>query len=383
VQSSALLSALEPASLDVPLPQDAPVPVARPFMPAAEAIVPYLQRIDAKRWYSNFGPLLIELEARLAARFARPTLTCTAANGTQALTLALLALNAKPGGLCVMPAWTFVATAHAAIQAGLVPWFVDVDPATGVLDADHVRERLAHAPGPVSAVIPVAAFGQPLDPAPWARLREATGLPVVIDAAASFDSVSAAPVPTMVSLHATKSLGVGEGGFIASEDPAFIDRFRALTSFGFMGDREARFAANNAKLSEYTCAIGLTALDQWPSTRTAYMLAAQRLRVALLHTPAVRFQPGWGLDWTSSTCVVGLPEGATGAVEASLKARGVDSRRWWGLGCHRAPAFAHCPADALPVTDRLAASTLGLPYFADMDVDQTNRVAMALADALG
>lgn len=379
VHSSALLSAAEALG---PSPQDAPVPVARPFMPSAEAILPYLQRIDAKRWYSNFGPLLIELEARLAARFTRPTLACTAANGTQALTLALLALNAKPGGLCLMPAWTFVATAHAAIQAGLVPWFVDVDPVTGVLDADHVRERLAHAPGPVSAVIPVASFGRPLDPAPWARLREDTGLPVVIDAAASFDSVSAAPVPTMVSLHATKSLGVGEGGFIASEDPAFIARFRGLTSFGFMGDREARFPANNAKLSEYTCAVGLAALDQWASTRTAYAATAQRLRMALLHTPSVVFQPGWGPEWVSSTCVVELPAGSADAVEAALRDLGVDTRRWWGHGCHTSRAFASCPADPLPVTARLASATLGLPYFADMALDQVNRVGLSLAQAL-
>lgn len=376
--SAALSAPVAPPLLDTP----APVPVARPFMPAAETILPYLQRIDAKRWYSNFGPMLLELEARLAARFTRPTLTCTAANGTQALTLALTALDARPGGLCVMPSWTFVATAHAAIQAGLVPWFLDVDPVTGVLDAEHVRERLAHAPGPVSAVIPVAAYGQPLNPAPWARLRADTGLPVVIDAAASFDSVTAAPLPTMVSLHATKALGVGEGGFIASEDPAFIGRFRGLTTFGFMGDREARFPANNAKLSEYTCAVGLAALDLWPSTRTAYAGAGQRLRMALLHTPAVEFQPGWGLDWVSSTCVVRLPAGTADAVEASLKAQGVDTRRWWGAGCHASPAFAQCPAEPLPATTRLAGSTLGLPYFADMDVGQVNRVALALAEAL-
>jgi dTDP-4-amino-4,6-dideoxygalactose transaminase len=376
VSSSALLSTT--AVLETP-----PVPVARPFMPSAEAILPYLQRIDSKRWYSNFGPLLIELEARLAARFSRPTLVCTAVNGTQALTLALQALQVRSGGLCIMPSWTFVATAHAAIQAGLTPWFLDVDPVTGVLDADHVRERLAHAPGPVSAVIPVAGFGQPLDPEPWVRLRDETGLPVVIDAAASFDSVRAAPVPTMVSLHATKSLGVGEGGLIASEDAAFIERFRGLTSFGFQGDREARFVANNAKLSEYTCAVGLASLDQWTSTRTAYAATGQRLRMALLHTPAVGFQPGWGLDWVSSTCVVQLPPDATDAAEAALRGQGVDTRRWWGQGCHRSRAFAHCPADPLPVTSRLAASSLGLPYFADMELDQVNRVAVAVAEALG
>src|SRR6185312_798863 len=111
----------------ISLPQPEPVSVARPLLPSAEAIAPYLRRIDANRWYANLGPLVLELESRLAERFETPTQVITCANGTQAITFALRAAGATEE-LCALPAWTFVATAHAAIQAGLTPWLLDVDP---------------------------------------------------------------------------------------------------------------------------------------------------------------------------------------------------------------------------------------------------------------
>src|SRR4051794_31264292 len=78
------------------------VPVARPRLPTAEAIAPYLQRIDEARWYSNFGPLLTEFEARLAGRFRPRTHVVTVTNATQALTLTLQAMNLPPGGHVVI-----------------------------------------------------------------------------------------------------------------------------------------------------------------------------------------------------------------------------------------------------------------------------------------
>jgi len=83
--------------------RDAPLIVARPFMPMAPAIAPYLSRIDENGWYSNFGPLLMEMERRLAARFETPVALTTVANGTQALTLALMASRAPMGALCAVP----------------------------------------------------------------------------------------------------------------------------------------------------------------------------------------------------------------------------------------------------------------------------------------
>jgi dTDP-4-amino-4,6-dideoxygalactose transaminase len=232
-------------------------------MPRASDIAPYLDRIDQSGWYSNFGPLVSEFEARLESRFPAGTRVITTVNGTLGLTLALEALSLPPGSLCALPSWTFVATAHAVRMARLVPWFVDVDPAEGELTPDLLRKRLAMAPGKVTAAIPVAVMGRPLDLAAWRGFQDDTGVRVVVDAAAGFDATRSAPVPVMVSLHATKALGIGEGAFIATEDHELSQRLRAMTNFGFLGDRISRHVATNAKLSEYAAAVGLAALDLW------------------------------------------------------------------------------------------------------------------------
>ena len=359
------------------------MPVARPRLPSAPAILPYLEQIDEARWYSNFGPLVTAMEARLAARFGDGARVCTAANATLALALALKAMGAVEGSLCAVPSWTFVATAHAVVQAGLVPWFLDVDPADWMLHPETVDASLADAPGRVGAVMPVAAFGAPLDIEAWTAFRDRTGVPVLIDAAAAFDTACDASIPLCVSLHATKPLGVGEGGFFACDDHALLEHFRRLTSFGFLGARESAFPSSNAKLNEYAGALGLVGLDVWPATRLRWLRAAQLMRIALLDLPQVRLQPGWGVSWIGSTCVVELAEGAAGAVEQALEASGVQTRRWWGLGCHESPAFAGAPQTALPITERLARSCIGLPFAVDLSEDEVSRIAVALRAALG
>jgi len=359
-----------------------PIPIARPSMPNTAAILPYLQRIDGSGWYTNFGPLILELEQRLAARFDGKAYVATASNGTQALTIALQALGTVPGGLCIMPAWTFVASAHAARQAGLTPWFVDVDLESWTLNPDHVRNVMAKAPGRVEAVMVVAAFGRPVDVSAWVQFREETGVPVLLDAAASFDSVHDPRLPTMVSLHATKVLGSGEGAFIVSDDVDFIERFRASTNFGFHGDRIARHLATNAKLSEYNGAVSLAALDVWPEIRSRYASRALALRQALSETPQVGFQAGWGEQWVSSTCIVSIPPERLKDIIAHLADQNIATRSWWALGCHREPAFASCSPQTLAVTDHLAISTIGLPYFADMNGLQIDRLSQAIQQAM-
>jgi dTDP-4-amino-4,6-dideoxygalactose transaminase len=373
------------ANLSLPQAHAAPnarLPVARPRLPPAEAIFPYLQRIDDARWYSNFGPLLTELEARLAARFSAGTEVVTTTNATQALTMALMAMNLPAGAYVAMPAWTFVATAHAVMMAGLRPLFLDVDPDTWMLRPDAVTALPLERRRYVAAVIPVCAFGDLGDLAAWKAFREETGIPVLVDAAAAFDALGDAELPAVVSLHATKVLGVGEGGFLATRDPALALKVRQLTTFGFQSSRESHAPATNAKLSEYAGAVGLAALDAWPADRLRFLRAAQLLRIGLVGLPQVRFQEGWGSDWITSVCCVALPDGSASAVADSLTAQGVDTRRWWGLGCHTSRAFAACVREDLTHTTRLGASVIGLPFSVDLDADEVRRVSDALRQAL-
>lgn len=376
------MAALQRKFAPVVEPADERIAVARPRLPTRAAIAPYLDRIDQARWYTNFGPLVRELELRLEARLAGGAQVVTLANGTVALTLALRAAGARPGTLCLMPAWTFVATAHAVLDAGLVPYFVDVDPETWMLDPAAICAAIGSAPGEVGAVIPVAAFGQLPELGRWREVAAATGLPVIVDGAAAFDSLASAPVPVTVSLHATKAVATGEGGYVASEDDAFIRRVRSLSAFGFAGDRTARSPAVNAKLSEYAAAVGLASLDGWPADRTRFALSAQRLRAGLALTPQIRFQSGWGARWVSSVCVAATPDFAAPEMAAHLGALGLETRDWWGAGCHTQPAFAGCPRGPLPVTERLARSTLGLPYFIDLPEAAASRIVEAVQDAL-
>lgn len=359
----------------------APIAVSRPLLPPAEAILPYLRRIDGARWYSNFGPLLEEFEQRLATRFRPGTKVVTLANATQALTLALKAMDLPAGGHVVLPSWTFVATAHAVIAAGLKPWFVDVDPQTWMLDPDAIARLVPSLKA--AAVIPVCAFGALPDLVAWRAFRDDVGVPVLIDAAAAFDTLTDACLPAVVSLHATKVLGIGEGGFLATEDDNLARKVRLLSVYGFQGSRESRAPATNSKLSEYAAAVGMAAMDAWPSTRLRFLRSAQHLKIALTAQPHVKFQDGWGADWVTSVCTVALPFGSTETVTRRLREAGVETRAWWGEGCHTSPAFANCGRGPLAATEALAGSTLGLPFCIDMDVEEIAHLVEALGDALG
>jgi dTDP-4-amino-4,6-dideoxygalactose transaminase len=359
------------------------VPVMRPLLPPAERVVPYLKKLDVSRIYSNYGPLACSLEERLASHFglADGSVT-TVANGTLGLMLALLAQGAVAGTLCLMPAWTFVASAHAAVMAGLMPYFIDVDGKTWMLDPDAVVERLADAPAAVGAVMAVAPFGRPVDIKAWDRFRSRTTLPVVIDAAAGFDGLRAGETPAVVSLHATKVMAVGEGGFVVSSDTSLIRDIRARANFGFSGTRHAIAAASNAKLSEYHAAVGHAAMDEWPQSRAQWLAAAHSYLKVFGTSNRLRLQEAFGRDWVATTCVVSIRDSPATRVEGALAKAEIDTRYWWGKGAHAHPATSSYPRDSLPVTEMLGRCTLGLPFYRDLGSEQIERIGRVVLAAV-
>ena len=171
------------------------IPVLRPRLPSAEQLLPYLRRIDATRIYTSWGPLALELEERLCRRFSLPVGgVVSASSGTSALTAAILTAAGRAAGqrgLAIVPALTFVATAAAAEACGYTVRIVDVDPETWQLDPERMAARTDL--DEVGIVIPVAPFGRPVPQTAWLEFRERTGIPVVIDGAATFETAADRP----------------------------------------------------------------------------------------------------------------------------------------------------------------------------------------------
>lgn len=375
-----------PAEVSGPTPWDLSqpprIPVARPRLAPVEAALPYLRAIDGSRTYSNFGPLNTRFEERLAERMGlQAGCVVTCCNATAGLTATLQSV-ARPGApYCVMPAWTFAATGHAALAAGLTPFLTDVDPVTGALTPELAEAAIRRAPGQIAAILPVAPFGRPLDPAAWDRFEENSGVPVVIDAAAGFDALSAGRAPAVVSLHATKVLGIGEGGFVVSREPSLVAEVRRRINFGFDGSREATVAGANGKLSEHGAAFGHAALDTWPLQRLQFQAVLRYYRAALIDASELRIAEGLGETWVCSTFNIEGPPAAVSRAEHLLAQADIATRRWWGLGLHRHPAFAKTPSMALPVTDELARRTLGLPCWPGISEAELDEIAAIVRGA--
>jgi len=333
--------------------------------------MPYLRRMDTARVYSNFGPLSLEVEERYAERYrVSPQRVVACSNATTGLQGALEGLPVRRVHL---PSWTFAATAMAVVNAGLEPVFHDVD------DADW--QLVAPDPADGDGVLPVLPFGAEIDLGRWSGWEHC-----VIDAAASGGAVGRdlSDLPegwaVAISLHATKVLGVGEGGLVIFGSEAAAERFRSFTQIGFVDRRESDLRGTNAKMSEPTAAYALAALDGWLGEESEWRAARALVRSAQL--PLGGANPCEEYLGVSPYWVMRCADPAALArAESALAAAGVESRRWWPRACHQMGAFRPSSL-TLPVSEDLAQTVLGLPFSRDLAAADVDRVATVLRPLL-
>jgi dTDP-4-amino-4,6-dideoxygalactose transaminase len=220
-----------------------------------------------------------------------------------------------------------------------------------------------------------------MDSAGWDSFTKRTGIKVVLDAAAAFDSLRPGSAPAMVSLHATKAFGIGEGGVVIARAPEFIGRVRRRSNFGFNAEHGVEVAGGNYKMSEYAAAVGHAALDLWPAMRDAARGVAEAYKKALEGLPGLRI-PSWFGQHAGAYCVVELTQPIGAQVVRELDRAGIESRLWWGRPCHSHLAFAKCKRSPLPNTEWLASRVLNLPFYPDLTTADVLRVRDALGAIL-
>jgi dTDP-4-amino-4,6-dideoxygalactose transaminase len=239
----------------------------------------------------------------------------------------------------------------------------------------------------VGAIMVVSPFGSPVNTRVWDDFTAQTGIPAIIDGAAAFDTVNSVPeagpgkTPIMVSLHATKVLGVGEGGVVLSTDEATMRRFRQICNFGVWGSPEGQILGYNGKLSEYHAAVGLAALAGWQRRRRLIAALTDAYIERLNGISEISLLPRYGDGWVSCYCNVAVAHDAAPIVE-QLFELGIGTRRWWQRGVHQQRAYKDFSRDELPVTESLGQRVFGLPFFHDMTPAQLDRVVNGLKAAL-
>lgn len=359
-----------------------------PDLPPVSELLPYFERIEQNRWHTNFGPLLLEYENRLAGMTGAAAAggqCVTVSSGTAALELGIAALGLPAGSRALLPAFTFPATLLAVLRCGLEPVLCDVCPDTWTLTPDIARACLAHRD--CKLVLPVATFGHPLSAEAWDRFSVTSGIPVLIDAAAALGLQQAGRSANVAfSLHATKPLGIGEGGIFATPNEELAERVRRMSNFGFVRGVVEYPAATNAKLSEYAAAVGLAQLDRWPELLNRRLSGWFKYRSALNELGGVRVQAGFDRH-PPAVVSVNLPVEASHAASA-LAARDIETRSWYLPPLHHHRLFASVDrvgpqgAASLPVTEQLARHNLGLPFHTRLSDADMETITGTLATCL-
>ncbi len=344
------------------------------------------------------GPRVAEFERRFAeqqeARHAVATSSCTTA-----LHLALVVAGVGPGDDVVVPSFSFIATANAAVYVGARPVFADVDPLTGNVTARGLSAALTER---TKAVIAVDQGGQPLDLEPIRTLCEPRGIVVVEDAACGAGStyhgrpVGAGAEITAWSFHPRKLLTTGEGGMITTRRAEWADRARTLREHAMSvsaADRHGSVLAPpeeyaevgfNYRMTDVQAAIGLVQLDRLPALVARRRELAGRYAEAIDGIDGLRAvaDPAFGTSNFQSYWVEvekSYPLDREGLL-TRLADADISARRGI-MASHRQPAYAsRDDIGPLPVTDRLTDKTLILPLYHELSETDQQRVIDVLRD---
>ena len=229
-----------------------------------------LQRVlQSGHWDALKGEEVSHFEAEFAA-YQGAAHGVAVTNGTVALKLALIAAGVGPGDEVIVPGYTFIATATAALELGAIPIFADVDPQTYTLDPDSVAANITPR---TRAITPVHLGGCPADMDGLLALARRHGLAVVEDAAQAWGaSWKGCRVGTLgqcgiVSFHASKNLTAGEGGMVLCNDPDIAALVRSLSNCGRQPDGlwyAHYLLGGNYRLSEFQGAVLRSQLQRYP-----------------------------------------------------------------------------------------------------------------------
>lgn len=383
---------MAPANI-APPPNVATVPlldINRGNAPLREEILAAVTRvIDSGRFLH--GPDVQQLE-RSIAQMCGVEHAISCASGSDALLLALMALEIQEGDEVIVPSFTFFATASAVWRLGAKPVFVDIDPVTFNIDPQAVEAAVTAR---TKAIIPVHLFGQCAEMDALLTIARSRGLYLVEDAAQSLGSRYRGKQSGSMgdigcfSFYPTKNLGAfGDGGMIITRNALLAEKLRLLAAHGMSPRYYHRMVGINSRLDTLQAAVlnvKLTRLNQWATQRAANAAHYDRW------ITGASLQHIIGLPKSNSHCehvwnqyTIRVPNGRRDDVRSRLAAAGIGAEVYYPVPLHLQECFkdlGYGPG-SLPETERACREVLSLPIFPELTVDEQQTVVARLRDIL-
>jgi UDP-2-acetamido-2-deoxy-ribo-hexuluronate aminotransferase len=329
------------------------------------------------------GPEVAELEQKLA-RYTGSRHCITCASGTEALLIALMALDIKPGDEVVTTPFTFVATAEMIALLGAKPVFADVETDTCNMDVRRIEAAVTKR---TRAIMPVSLYGQPADMDEINAIAARHELVVIEDAAQSFGATykgrKSCNLSTIgcTSFFPSKPLGCyGDGGALFTNDDALATAMREIRVHGQSGRYVHTRLGVGGRMDSIQCAVVLAKLErfEWEIAQRQRIAAryGELLSTANCQLPTVR------ADRTSAWAQYTVMTPRRDQLQAELKRRGIPTAVHYPAPLHRQPAYTQYSNGPLPASESVAAQVISLPMYADLAADVQKQVATEVADAL-
>jgi UDP-2-acetamido-2-deoxy-ribo-hexuluronate aminotransferase len=353
-----------------------------------DAIKPELdRRIAAVLAHGQYimGPEVAELEQKLAT-FTGARHCIGVASGTEALLIALMALDIRPGDEVITTPFTFVATAEMIVLAGAKPVFVDVEPDTCNIDAGKIEAAVTKR---TRAIMPVSLYGQPADMDEINAIAARHGLSVIEDAAQSFGATykgrKSCNLSTIgcTSFFPSKPLGCyGDGGACFTSDDTLAKTMREIRVHG----QERRYHHTRigvgGRLDTLQCAVLLAKFErfEWEIKR--------RDEIGRRYTELFRAVQDVGLvelrpDRTSVYAQYTIRCADRDGLQRRLNEQRIPTAIHYPLPLHLQPAYARLvPGERFPISERLASEVISLPMHADLPAGTLEQIAAAVGQAL-
>jgi dTDP-4-amino-4,6-dideoxygalactose transaminase len=329
------------------------------------------------------GPQVAELETQLA-RLCNTKHAIGCASGSDALVLALMALELEPGDEVILPSFTFFATASCVDRLGAKIVFADINPQTYNIDPTSIEANITNR---TRAIIPVHLFGQPAEIDVICKIAARRDIPVIEDAAQAIGSAyHGRPIGSWgqmgcLSFYPTKNLGgLGDGGMLTTNSDSLNDRLRLLATHGMKPRYYHSAVGINSRLDTLQAAALLVKtkrLDAYTLARhgNASRYSTMFEQSGLSQKIGLPFQdPAAFHVWNQYSLRVG--EGRRDALKAYLQQNGVGCEIYYPVPLHKQQCFQGkiCSQANLPETDRAAKEILHIPVYPELTSSEQHRV---------